>query len=333
MVKFALAGAGKTIGKAIHNYLLERDSYDYIILSRTATDDGRTVAVDYSDIEAMAKVLDEHKIHTVISTVSIAHEEGGKSQMNLIEAAIKSSTVQRFMPSEFGARYTEKYSSLLSTPNTGEKEILTHTRWIQVMPIYAWKFKAIDRLAESRLEYTLLSNAMFMDYSFSPRIPSAFPEAEFSWIDFENNIASIPGDGNSAFVLTHSNDIPKFVMKVLELPRWETRYSLIGDRITFNQYVDLVEKTKGVKFEKVFNSVADLEQGNVRLLESMKKTLPDGIDSSSIGRLMGGLGLQIVNGDLNLPYRNEGVVLNDLFPELETLKIEKALKIYFSKGQ
>lgn len=112
MVKFALAGAGKTIGKAIHNYLLENDSYDYIILSRSPRNDGRTVAVDYSDIEVMTKVLNEHKVHTVVSAVSIAQDAGGESQMNLIEAAIQSESVQRFMPSEFGARYTEEYTFL-----------------------------------------------------------------------------------------------------------------------------------------------------------------------------------------------------------------------------
>lgn len=108
MVKFALAGAGKTVGKAIHNYLLEHEGYDYIILSRTAKDDGRTIAVDYSDIEQMTKVLDGHQIHTVISTVSIAGDEQGKAQLNLIDAAVASKAVQRFIPSEFGARYTRK---------------------------------------------------------------------------------------------------------------------------------------------------------------------------------------------------------------------------------
>lgn len=116
MVRFALAGAGKTIGKAIHQYLLENDSYEYIILSRTAKDDGRTIAVDYSNTEYLAKVLDEHKIHTVISTLSIGSDEGGKAQMNLIEAAIQSTTVERFMPSEFGALYTKKFDPLPYTP-------------------------------------------------------------------------------------------------------------------------------------------------------------------------------------------------------------------------
>lgn len=108
MVKFALAGAGKTIGKAIHEYLLENPSYDYIILSRTPKDDGRTVAVDYTNVDELTKVLDEHKIHTVVSTLFIGSDDGGKAQMNLIEAAVQTESVKRFMPSEFGARYTKK---------------------------------------------------------------------------------------------------------------------------------------------------------------------------------------------------------------------------------
>lgn len=199
------------------------------------------------------------------------------------------------------------------------------------MPAYEWKFKAVDRLAESRLEWTQFSNAMFMDYAFSPRVLSAFPEAEFSWIDFENNIASIPGDGNAYFVNTHSSDIPKFLVKVLELPKWDNRYYLVGDRLTFNEYVDLAEKAKGVKFERVYTSKEELEKGRVKLVASMKKQLPVGFDDLSVEQMMSGLGLQVANGQLDLPFESEGTLVNGLFPELQTLKIKDALEVYFSK--
>lgn len=199
------------------------------------------------------------------------------------------------------------------------------------MPSYEWKFKAADRLAESRLEWTLFSNAMFMDYAFSPRVPSAFPEHGFSWIDFENNVASIPGDGNAFLVNTHSSDIPKFVMEVLELPKWDTRYFLIGDRLTFNEYIDLAEKAKGAKFERLYNSKEELERGKVKLVPSMRKQLPVGFNEASAEQMMSGLGLQIANGQLDLFFETEGTLVNDLFPELKTLKVEEALGIYFSE--
>lgn len=330
MVKFALAGAGKTVGKAIHQYLLENDSYDYIILSRTAKDDGRTIAVDYSNIEALAKVLNEQKIHTVVSTLSIGSDEGGQAQMNLIEASIQAETVHRFMPSEFGALYTKKYDTYPSLLNASPSK-LTSQRWLATMPAFKWKFAAVERLAASRLEWTRFSNAMFMDYAFSPRLPSAFPETSFSLIDFENNVASIPGNGNTPVVYTHSSDVPKFVLKILELPKWDDRYFLVGDRLTFNEYVDLVEKVKGVKFERLYQPTDELEKGKVTLVPSMQTQLPVDFQKVSIELMMSALELQMANGLVDLPFKTEGTLLNDLFPELKTLKIKEALDLYFSK--
>lgn len=209
---------------------------------------------------------------------------------------------------------------------------LTLERSLDILPMYAWKFKAVDRLAESRLEWTRFSNSMFMDYAFSPRIPSAFPETQLSWIDFDNNVASIPGDGNTPLVNTHSSDIPKFVMKLLDLPKWDTRYFLVGDRLTFNEYVDMAETAKGVKFERLYQPTEKLEEGKVTLVSSMKKELPDGFNEASIEQMMSGLGLQIVRGQLDLPFETEGSLVNNLFPELKTLKIKEALEIYFSQG-
>ncbi|KAL2274806.1 hypothetical protein FJTKL_02710 [Diaporthe vaccinii] len=127
--------------------------------------------------------------------------------MNLIEAADRSRCTRRFMPSEFGAHYkTEHFAAL---------------------PLYMWKFKVADRLESSGLEYTRFSNGMFMDYWFSPRIPSAFKFNMANWMDLDNFYAAIPGDGRTPLVLTHSQDIARFVVAVLGIPRWKKRYHLV----------------------------------------------------------------------------------------------------------
>lgn len=70
------------------------------------------IPVDYSNVGSLTKALEENKIETVISTVPISDESATDSQLNLIEAAIKSKSTKRFIPSDFGIIYNEQWVSL-----------------------------------------------------------------------------------------------------------------------------------------------------------------------------------------------------------------------------
>lgn len=52
----------------------------------------------------MVEALEQDKIDTVIST--LGPEAGQEPEMNLIEAANKSSSTKRYIPSSFGIRST-----------------------------------------------------------------------------------------------------------------------------------------------------------------------------------------------------------------------------------
>jgi hypothetical protein len=65
------------------------------------------IPVDYSNVESLSKILDEKNIHTIISTVPISDASASESQLNLIEAAVKASSAQRFIPSDFGIQYND----------------------------------------------------------------------------------------------------------------------------------------------------------------------------------------------------------------------------------
>ncbi|KIM93965.1 hypothetical protein OIDMADRAFT_35415 [Oidiodendron maius Zn] len=54
--------------------------------------------VDYTSIDALAKVLKRYLIDTIISTIKISNDESSRVQLNLIEAAEKSGTVKRRHP-------------------------------------------------------------------------------------------------------------------------------------------------------------------------------------------------------------------------------------------
>lgn len=105
MVKVAVAGGSGSIGGAIVQALEKSTSHEVIILSRERSADPKAVTVDFTDIESLRSILEQHAVHTVISAVSLQSEDSGRSQMNLIEAADQSQCTRRFMPSEFGAHY------------------------------------------------------------------------------------------------------------------------------------------------------------------------------------------------------------------------------------
>jgi hypothetical protein len=52
-------------------------------------------------------VLEDNRIDTVISSVPISDASATESQLNLIDAAIKSPITKRFIPSDFGIMYNE----------------------------------------------------------------------------------------------------------------------------------------------------------------------------------------------------------------------------------
>lgn len=61
--------------------------------------------MDYTSIDALTKVLEDNRIQTVISalnTMGVAEPE-----LNLIAAADRASTTKRYIPSIWGAEYTE----------------------------------------------------------------------------------------------------------------------------------------------------------------------------------------------------------------------------------
>ncbi|KAJ3557428.1 hypothetical protein NPX13_g9932 [Xylaria arbuscula] len=309
MVKVAVAGGSDSIGKAIVQAIEKDASHEVIILSRQRrAEDPNVVTIDFLDIDSLQSVLETHEVHTVISAVSLQSEASGQSQMNLIDAASRSRCTRRFMPSEFGANYKPEH--------------------LAALPLYAWKFKAADRLETAGLEYTRLSNGMFMDYWFASRIPSAFRVNASNWIDLDNHYAVIPGDGRTPFVLTHSRDVARFVVAVLGLPRWEKRYYLIGDRLTMNDFVRIAEKTSGHSFEKHSDGVDELLSGRCTLVPAARKMTESMPDPALLVGMVAGAGAMVAQGGMDLPDEPS---LNKLFPSLKTLTVQEALQIYYAK--
>lgn len=72
----------------------------------------QAVQIDYDDVHSMTQALERHNIHAVISAIGLVSDETSQSQLNLIEAADKSSVTKRFVPSEYSFVQTAEYVSI-----------------------------------------------------------------------------------------------------------------------------------------------------------------------------------------------------------------------------
>ncbi|KEY73216.1 hypothetical protein S7711_04180 [Stachybotrys chartarum IBT 7711] len=64
-------------------------------------------------------------------------------------------------------------------------------------------------------------------------------------VDVQNDVAAIPGNGNTPVTFTHTSDIGRFVAASLDLKRWDHVGYIAGDKVTWKQLVDLVQEVKG----------------------------------------------------------------------------------------
>lgn len=186
----------------------------------------------------------------------------------------------------------------------------------------------MGRLDETTLEYTLLSTGIFLDYTVWPQIPSEMPQIPLAWwVDLPHNLAAIPGTGEETVVLTHTRDIGTFVAAALSLPAWEKRYTIIGDRLSFHEFVKIAEEVKGAKFEKYYDSEESLLQGKATVFLKDGETVPEMVQTD-LQKTVSSVGLLVAQGAANLDPQ---LSLNKIFPEIKTLSVRKAIEIWKSK--
>ncbi|KAH6885011.1 hypothetical protein B0T10DRAFT_409587 [Thelonectria olida] len=310
MVCVAVAGASSGVGKVIADTVAVGNKHEYIILSRNPSAESKTVQVDYNDIDGLAATLDKYQVNTVISGLSLSTDEAGQNQANLIEAAKRASFTKRFIPSEYGSRWNRE-----SPPP---------------MPTYRGKLKAIRALEDSSLEFTAVCNSFFLDYLSVPHIPTAMPYAPNVFIDLDNRFAAIPGDGTAHFVATHTRDVGRFVVALLDLEKWEPIYTIHGSRQTMLEAVKLAEELTGSKFTVVHNSLEKLEKGEITLTQTALK-MYEGNDQA-IGLLTQQLsvfGKWLAEGHMDLDISLNS--LNKEFPDIEPLTWRNVIETYLKK--
>ncbi|EEU45339.1 uncharacterized protein NECHADRAFT_80930 [Fusarium vanettenii 77-13-4] len=144
-------------------------------------------------------------------------------------------------------------------------------------------------------------------------------------IDMENNVAAIPGSGDTPAVFTHSLDIGRYVDAALDLERWDPFYRIVGDKITWNRFVAAAQDAKGTPFRIIHDSVEDLKKGEATVLPSVDKYLHlMSVPSKTVlSQFLATFGRLFDDGSFNIEEKG---ALNSMFSDIKPLTIQHAVE-------
>ncbi|USP72737.1 NAD(P)-binding protein [Curvularia clavata] len=304
MSTIAVAGGTGTLGRAIVDELVGSKAFQVFVFAREVNvakekEMGvKMVAVNYNDVNSISEILEENKIDTVISTLGFT--AGVNPELALIKAAEASSTTTRFIPSTWGLHYTPEL--------------------VAKFPFAKHKADVLDCLEQTLLEYTAVMNGYFMDYFVSPHVKTYMSNMA-PVIDMANNTAAIPASGDVPVVFTYSFDIGRFVTKLLKAPKWDKESFIIGDKVTWNEFLKIAEEAKGVKFDVTHDTLEALKRGQITELPSYQAMYAFFPKEQLLG-IMASFGVLFAEGDFDF---KSAPLLNDIYPDIKPRTVKELL--------
>ncbi|GFF69918.1 hypothetical protein IFM62136_07704 [Aspergillus lentulus] len=221
MVNVAVAGGTGGVGRTILDIISTTDKHQAFVLSRKCIEnDDDVIQVDYNNIDQLVAVLEAKNIHTIICCFAVE----GNSLLTLNCALSKRLFDQR----------------LLDALCLRHMPFHIH----RILPQLKDYFKAIELLKESDLQWTVFLNGIFLDYFGPPELKSHL-KANVFVLDMKNHVAAIPGDGNAPVTFTYSYDLARFVVAALDLEEWQEESRVVGDTLTWHEFVAIAEEICG----------------------------------------------------------------------------------------
>ncbi|EKV16009.1 NmrA-like [Penicillium digitatum] len=302
MTVIAVAGGTGGVGKTIVEKLLD-SKFDVVVLSRSvkqvfALQNVQNVQINYDDVPSMARVLERHSIHTIVSAIGLVSDETSQSQLNLIEAAEASASTRRFIPSEFSFVQTAEL--------------------LPIDPSIQYWLDAADRLKASGLQYTRIIPGFFMDYWGMPHVQTHLQPFTFG-VDIFSGTAAIPGDGNNVICMTYTYDMAIYLAKALELDEWPEFSVIVGDEVTYNQVLGMAEEFTGKKFKVTYDSLEQIKTGDVTVPPQPEGTEYSSDEAKEMTALVSRL---TVNNVFQLPDDR----LNCRFPDVKPTTMRQFLQ-------
>ncbi|QGI68561.1 hypothetical protein CEK27_012532 [Fusarium fujikuroi] len=298
MVVVAVAGGTGGIGGAIVDTLRPNPHHKMVILTRKIPDAPHAtdtfVTLDYSDVDAMAKALDDNNVHTVISALRVFDPASSEAESNLVKATAKAKIPKRFIASAWGIQYADE------------------------TPVGQARGRTLTELRTTDLEWTRFDNGFFLDYYGPPTFKSYMQRVAWA-IDIANKKAGIPGTGNEPMTFTHTFDVAKFVVAALDLPKWERLMYCYGEKTTWNKVLKQAEADKmiGSKFDVSYDPPEKLNKGEVSELPFNRNAAD--LPQKVLEGLMALWGLYVLEGKYDMPTDK---ALNNVFPSIQPLKVE-----------
>lgn len=118
------------------------------------------------------------------------------------------------------------------------------SRYMDTTPLAKYTFEAIDALEETGLTYTRIANGWFLDYYGMPHWRTHL-HPWINIVNMEKKWAIIPGDGSTKANFITTQDMAKFVARLMDLDEWSPVTSIVANTLSFNQLVEMAEKARG----------------------------------------------------------------------------------------
>ncbi|KAL4966068.1 O-phospho-L-serine:2-oxoglutarate transaminase [Aspergillus stella-maris] len=309
MSVIAIAGGSGGVGQTLVDVLTQEAKHEVIVLTRKAQQNNPIISrakqleVDYADVAALTKQLNEHKVETVISALSLYEDAHSQAQLNLIRAAEGAECTKRFIPSEYSFIQTEDL--------------------LHLDPTIQYFLDAANLLKGSKtLKFTRVIPGFFMDYWGLPHVKSNL-EQHTMLVDMQNCEAVIPGSGDDVIGMTYSCDMARFIAQLLEVDasEWEEFSVIVGDEISANQLVGLGEKVRGKKFSVKYDSVDDVMKGDVTL--PLKQPEGLGYSEEEMKETIALVDRLVVGKCFDFP---KNIRANGRFPNLKLKTIEEVVR-------
>ncbi|KAF1358317.1 NAD(P)-binding protein [Lizonia empirigonia] len=314
MVVVAIVGGTGSVGKTMFDAFKEDGKHEVIVLTRKAGSHAMasdstvpTFAVDYNDVDKLAYTLEEHEVHTVISTIVMYDPNAAQSERNVIAAAAKSSSTKRFVQSNWGDK-TPEDESLRILPN-----IL--------------RDQSVEALRKTNLEWTQIHNGLFLDYYGMPHVES-YLSPLVVFVDIAHRTAAIPGaTGDEMINFSYTKDVGKFVVAALSLPEWDEVLHCYSDQATISDIVKLAEEATGDKFKITYDSVEKLRNSEITELPT-HPYLYQFFPKPLLADLLSKFGLWAVTGIMYYPTEGSP---NEKFPEVKTRSVKEIVGAWKGK--
>ncbi|KAH7253218.1 hypothetical protein B0J15DRAFT_38522 [Fusarium solani] len=245
----AVAGGAGNVGSTIVDGLVEYGKHKIYVLSRKDRPSQGAVnylRVDYDDPDAIAKAFEEAGVNIIICAIAVVNPEANQSQKNLIRAAEKSATTERFVISSFDMLHVKED--------------------IELSPLARYTFEAIDELEKTQLTYTRIANGWFLDYYGMPHWKTHL-EPWINVMNVEKKWVVIPGDGSVKASFITSQDMSRFVARLMDLEKWNKVSPIFANTLSFSELVEMAEKARGCKFQVANDSLEKLQSGKISFHE------------------------------------------------------------------